>query len=170
MMNVNISKKENRSEYEKQLREVHRILNRCTECGKRDAYVMAGRALCSNCAEKERTWKAISRRRNPEHYSQLLKDDYERAKANHKCVRCRRPLPPDRQAVTCQRCNQLSSQRRRERLASDSNYLTKAEKIAANPTLCVRCLKKPRYRDYKLCESCYHFAIVAAEKGRINQK
>ena len=83
----------------------------CRDCGREDAYTMAGRTYCAECAEKDRRRKEMARK-DPEKRERMLTQNRKKV-ARHKaagiCPCCgKRPTHPGK--ALCGTC--LAKQRR----------------------------------------------------------
>ncbi len=141
-------------EYRKKLKEAHV----CRECKKQDAYTLAGRTYCFECAEKARLRRQAARK-DPAKNEKMLQQKREqraRYKAENKCLRCGKQLYNGERL-----CGICREKEKREVRKSRGN----------TPRLygitCWLCNKEPCMEDSKLCKACYE---KMAEVGRENLK
>lgn len=78
--------------------------NRCKNCGKQDAYTLAGRSYCYACNEHHNDYKRINKDKWIETEKKRSKTRYERLKQEGICVSCgKRPAKPNH--IRCLRCS-----------------------------------------------------------------
>ena len=143
--------------------EYRRLLKKnhiCRDCRKQDAYTLAGRTYCFECAEKGRKAKAQARK-DPEKRAKMLlqkRQQIGRYITENKCVRCGKQLR-DRKRM-CGVCYELQRRAQRKSRGATPRGLG----------LCWQCNKKPCIDGKKLCEVCYEWklpiALANLEKSR----
>lgn len=121
----------------------------CTYCGKQDAYTLAGRHCCYECAERrrEKYEKGVYERRKEEKLKKW-KEKYESRKEQGLCPRCGRKAA--RGKTWCERC---LAKRRKGAAYIPEGY-------------CTSCKKNLAMDGRKLCERCYKAACENLTKGR----
>lgn len=75
-------------EYDRESYAFFKSRHMCVACHGQDAYTLAGRTLCAECAEKNRIRKASYREKNRSRLAAENADWYRRMKAEHRCVIC----------------------------------------------------------------------------------
>lgn len=130
----------------------------CKECKQQDAYTLAGRSRCYDCARKAR--EDARRRYDPEKRKQTLKREREQAaawRAQGKCSRCGRALNGG--FKTCARCREKNARYQRER---NDTYMYPR---GANG-ICTSCNKEYRLPGKGLCAACYARQVGILERVR----
>lgn len=146
------------SEMLKALRKTRRALGKCTMCGTVDAYTMAGRARCAECAAKEAESKRKTRNRSSEaakHYNAVHLQYTRKLRAEGKCPSCGVKLPGgDYQYKLCPKCRgkmRRSEARRRaekglrtleEAMSGDTCFFCKSSDVVPGKHLCKDCLER----------------------------
>lgn len=138
----------------------------CRECKQQDAYTLAGRSLCAECAEKERerasAYRAIPENRKKMHAAAKAKKAMRRM--NAKCSTCGRPLENGKYK-TCAYC-------RAKQRKFNVRRLRRAGVQSRTEGICWQCNKEPVMDGHKLCASCYAkkvpIALENLEKVREN--
>ena len=131
----------------KAFREMRKRAHVCRDCGKQDAYTLAGRTFCYDCAEKNRKSKEKVRL-DPERKTRMLEQHRamrERRKAKGLCPMCGNPVADWH--VLCPKCR-----------AKNRNYLYKSRHERGQLTwdertsgeTCFLC-GKPVVKGKKLC-------------------
>lgn len=128
----------------------------CVSCGKQDAYTLAGRSQCAECAERSRrNWHRCGNDRR--------RDRYYLRKANGLCVDCGKPAIEGHvrckyHAEKVRWNNKLYGRRRQD------------EKGVNFPRgengLCYRCNKRENLPGMKICHSCYSDLAEARAKKK----
>lgn len=161
-------------EYMQAQRRLLRGLGLCVECKQKDAYTMAGRRLCAECAERQNE----NKRRRYQESAAIRDEKAAEAKARRQerregrlCTTCGTPLPSTYYPyVTCEQCR--SDKRERSmRARRETGIMPKYKNAEAG--LCVRC-GKPRMdgltawggEPIQLCEKCYRDTCAASVIGR----
>lgn len=136
----------------------------CVCCGEKDAYTMAGRAVCAECAGKrdERFKERYKSLEVAEHYRETMKKRYERLTEAGMCVRCGRNTA-DKGYTTCGICRAKHNAMQNARNARKREAVYDAIDIPEDER-CVKCRKHPRYEDHKLCRSCYESTVAAIRR------
>lgn len=140
-------------EYRVKLKKAHL----CRDCKKQDAYTLAGRTYCYDCAEKQRIAKANARK-DPVKRERMLEQHrqmQERYEQQHRCKLCGKPLEKNYTYKTCKMCRFKMA-----KAIKKSRY-----KIHGIPNLrgengiCWQCNKQPCIEGKKLCQSCYDMKL-----------
>lgn len=145
------------------IREERRNYYLCADCGKQDAYTLAGRYLCFECYEKQK-----ARRKRCE--SKIdYKALYLERKSNNLCTSCGKPT--DGKHRLCDHCRIWTS--RYEKLKRGEHRGEKSNWPRGDNGFCWLCNKQPHMEDKKLCPECYakslkniEAALLAAQKKR----
>ena len=124
----------------------------CTACHGQDAYTLAGRSRCAECAEKNRIQKAAYRERNFDRLSDTNDDWYYRMKAEGRCVKCGREVEDPANYTTCAMCRAKQRAEDAERRLA-SGKIPKA--IASDCGVCGICNRRPAMEGRKTCPECY---------------
>lgn len=148
------------AEYHAQWRANRKEMGLCPRCGQEDAYTMAGRYYCAECAEKAME----SQRRHPKSEEQkkqkALTDKIRKEKkiAEGYCVRCvtRKPAAGYR---TCPVCIAKTKERYQRNQDPEINWPRGANGI------CYICNKTPAAPGYKVCLECRNQNAVNAKKA-----
>lgn len=140
----------------KQFYQMRKHAGVCVDCGQEDAYTMAGRARCADCAERCRA--------NQERYSTDLekrqiaadrtRERRHARKASGLCPMCgRKPMLGH---VKCLECTL------RQRKADMKKRGERHQRIDA---MCWQCNKREPILGKKLCPDCYPSALAKLEKA-----
>ena len=128
------------------LKKKHHI---CPHCGKQDAYTLAGRTLCAECAERERVRKETSRKapeaRKKE--NEYAKAERARRRAANLCLYCGKR--PAAQGHTM--CGVCLAKQRRYKNRRDREKGRRMWDERTNGTGCFMC-GEPCVEGKKLCE------------------
>ena len=136
-------------------------LHVCRECGTVDAYTLAGRTVCADCAEKQAKSKRDWREDHPEANALAAKRHRDLLFAQGRCTRCGREKPQDGRK-TCKRCRVMTgAANRRRRQKQGVNWPRGGNGI------CWQCNREPVSKGYRLCESCL---AKAPEENSTNLK
>lgn len=144
-------------------RRMRRHAGVCTICGREDAFTMAGRAHCAECAERDRGYYQknvdANRMRKRRSYQATDKPRREARVAAGLCPKCGRPADPPYK--TCERCRSRNKAVRHERNNAPprGSYGT-----------CWQCNKLPAVPGKKLCPKCLEMALDHLKKGRRDNK
>lgn len=149
------------NEYKRIEYKVRRNDGLCTRCGREDAYTMAGRSMCAECAENARERKArqyADDDRRQRMYAQHRNGKQKRRDAGI-CPECGRPATPE--YSTCEYCR-----------AKHRNYMRRYRNTAPRGEngLCWQCNKNEAIPGKRVCQTCYERLLDSAEKGRISQE
>ncbi len=119
----------------------------CTECHAQDAFTMAGRALCGECARKSREAKA----RKYEFQSPAIRfrnrEAYQMRKENRLCVKCSKPLEPGNNRVRCLSCTRKLSRHDKQKVFE--------KPLRGDNGICWMCNKNPIEPGRECCAECY---------------
>ena len=126
----------------------------CRDCGKQDAYTLAGRALCYECAEKSRLRKKIARKDQKQKEKMLKqhRDMQERRKASGLCPICGRI--PTAGHIRCDSCNAKNREYLKAKRHKDNADLRYWEDRASGLRGCFLCGEKC-VEGKKLCKRHY---------------
>lgn len=140
--------------------EYNKMQQRCVQCGKRDAYTLNGRAICSDCYAKSKEWY----NKNREKVNRTTNARYHRRKsefiAQGLCSRCGQ-RPAEDGYKMCRKCQEYSHKRY---MASRRH-----EETLLNTGGCTRCHKAEPIEGKRLCANCYAFVCAALKKARAAQ-
>jgi len=158
--------------YRRENRAFFRGMERCTECGAKDAFTMNGRWRCAECAEKANEYNSDYYKRNADGILGNRKALRSYRRENHLCTECGRPLSPTYSFATCEGCR-AANRRKRERLRREHGVIPRSEWRELG--LCMRC-GAPRMhgwlscvdKEIELCEKCYCESAEGLAKGRKN--
>jgi len=137
----------------------------CSECGNRDAFTMAGRWRCAECAERHN-----SQPRDRKAENERAKEQRKYRRENRLCTKCGTPLPNLYSYVMCKNCRahdrNIQEVRRRDR-----GIMPKS--LYRELGLCVKC-GAPRMNgltlwggeEIQLCERCYANTVKNSKAGR----
>lgn len=115
----------------------------CVRCQTQDAFTLAGKCLCADCAEKE---SQRSRDKAARTARKTAKDN-ER-KAAGLCVQCGKTL--DRDGIYCRRCVFIKNRnQRRKRIEDGINW------PRGDNGYCYQCNKELRLPGRGVCQKCY---------------
>lgn len=156
---------EDNENYGKKYRELLKRNHLCTICKKQDAFTLAGRSLCQDCAEKTRLAKKAEREAEPEKIKARKKAYREKYIAEHKCVRCGRQLREDYPLKTCKTCLVKQSNRWKKYIIKTKGfdeYLRRSTR--GKNGLCCKCNKKPIEIE-AMCKECYEKTIIVAKEN-----
>ena len=148
----------------KQNREYYKSHNRCTVCGKQDAYTLSGHSRCADCQKKA---SECNRKYNQQHKDEISakkKEKYMRNKQyrleNHLCTVCGKKLDVDYTYNTCQMCRHKSRNRQeKERI---KNGIFPGER--GQNGVCYLC-NKEKATHGKLCDECFEKAMKGLQSA-----
>ena len=149
-------------EYFVQLRALRKKLLLCQRCGKKDAYTMAGRCRCAECAEKEAEYKRLYYAENKAKKAESDKKYAQRKRADGYCQRCH----VRKTALgykTCPRCLAYARAYDQEHKNQAVNWPRGANGI------CWLCNKRPALQGRKLCAACYDRRCIS-NRSRDNSR
>lgn len=123
----------------------------CTRCKTQDAYTLAGRAVCADCAEKMAE-KARERRKTNKRYLELAKQRKRERIENGFCPICGKPSDPAGDYKMCAVC-------RAKYAKQDEKYRDKVkpDRVRRNAEIgvCMKCCAAPVIPGRKVCADCY---------------
>lgn len=125
---------------------------RCGSCGKEDAFTMAGKGICAECAERRNQSSKAWNLAHPGRKAESRRKLSEQRQAAGLCTMCGKPLPKNYRYKNCQTC-----------LAKIRN---RRQPVYIPNGMCHRCKKEPCVEGKKLCAACYEVACRSAEKAR----
>ena len=137
----------------KEYRELLKKSHLCLDCKTQDAYTLAGRTYCFDCAEKQRTAKERARD-DPEKRERMLRqkrEQVERYREANRCVRCGKQLHNGERV--CDSCREIER-------ASVRKSHGNVPRIYG--VICWQCNKAPCADGKKLCQSCYEKKVKTA--------
>lgn len=156
--------------YRRETRAFMHGLERCTECGAKDAYTLNGRWLCADCEEKHLDY-------NRNYYGRKAANIADRRKAlrsyrreHHLCTACGKPLDDAYPYKICEVCR-AAYRRKGDKRRRAQGVIPRSQWRELG--LCMRC-GAPRmqgwlaweHREIELCEKCYQESVDGLEKGR----
>lgn len=145
-------------------REYLKIVHRCRECKKIDAYTMIGRTFCADCVARNTELKR--EKYNSEKCKEIQKKIREQRKSEHKCVYCGKKLKDGYAFATCDLCREKQRERKRIRDAKKNNNYPRG-----GNGICWQCNKEPCIDGKHLCQSCYDNKMKIIDKmNDINRK
>lgn len=152
-------------EQEKKNREYLKRTTRCISCSKRDAYTIAGRSYCFDCAKKYLKINAIYRESHREDINKKNRTIRKERKESGLCVDCGKELPKNSSFTRCDICKaKRRSQKKKYDLKKGVNYPRGGNGI------CWTCNKEPAMEGKKLCETCYQRQLKILEEGPNRKK
>lgn len=123
----------------------------CTRCKTQDAYTLAGRAVCADCAEKMAE-KARERRKTNKRYLEIAKQRKRERIENGLCPICGKPSDPAGEYKMCAVC-------RAKYAKQDAKYRDKVkpDRLRRNTDIgvCRKCCKDAVMPGRKVCMTCY---------------
>lgn len=125
----------------------------CVNCKKTDAYTMAGRSYCAECAEKMAE-KKRELRHDEAYRLKSLQDAAEwrkRMAEEHRCTRCGKTLPRGHGKKLCVECLVYSKRKCEERRRSKG---VRTWDMRNEEGTCFIC-GKPSIHGKRMCQSCY---------------
>lgn len=137
----------------KEYRELLKKRHLCRDCKTQDAYTLAGRTYCFDCAEKQRIAKEKART-DPikrEKMRRQLREHIERYRADNKCIRC--GMQSHNGKSVCDSC--LANEKTKYR--TSSRYSPRIYGV-----ICWQCNRAPCADGKKLCQSCYEKKVKTA--------
>lgn len=150
-------RREYQREYTRDGRHLMKKLQRCIQCGEQDAFTLAGRARCAECAEKARIY---NRERAAKHQAEINARNRRYAedrKAAGLCVKCGRPSDGH---SSCPICRAKNAERARKARGGD---------LRGVGGLCKMCGRYEAIPGEKLCERCYTACCANLVKARAAQ-
>lgn len=156
--------------YKRESRAFFHGLERCTECGAKDAYTMNGRWLCSECAEKFNDYNRAYYERNADGIAERRKALRSYRREHHLCTTCGKALAEAYPYNICEVCR-AADRRKRGRLRREKGIIPRSQWRELG--LCMRC-GAPRmqgwlaweHKEIELCEKCYQDSVDGLKKGR----
>ena len=140
-----------------------KMQHKCTACGTRDAYTMAGHALCADCNEKNNSRSKENYKKNSSRKLETQKDRRERLRADGICIQCGSRPVDNAGHSRCAVCRALNARRRRQLSA-------RASRDTANQCgLCLKCLKPLADGEEKMCRTCREKVFKFSKAGRESQ-
>lgn len=148
-----------------EITEYRRLLKKhhlCRECKKQDAYTLAGRTYCCECAERGRKAKAEARKDDEKREKMLESKRQQLARyiAERKCVRCGKGLK-EKERRLCSICAAI--QRQDMRKSRIKRGLPTCRGVNG---ICWQCNKKPVLEGKKVCAECYAVKLANLAKVR----
>lgn len=115
----------------------------CVRCKTQDAFTLAGRCYCAECAEID-----AQRPRNKQARAERKKQKDAERKEKGLCIQCGKPL--DRDGVYCRRCVfRINRKRVLKRIDSGINW------PRGDNGYCYTCNKRPHLPGKSVCQICY---------------
>ena len=144
----------NDREYIQKLKKHHM----CVKCKKQDAYTLAGRSYCCECAEYKRKWQETNYKQNHEKILSRKREKRLECINNNICSRCLQ-RKTDGVYKVCNVCRRKWNAKRRAKTTYTSGVV------------CYHCHKpldgqiKVNGKPSKLCSSCYNKTVELALKN-----
>ena len=129
----------------------------CPRCGREDAFTMAGRSLCAECAAKARKNKADQyavEEKKIRMYAQHCEGQKKRRDIGI-CPTCGRPATPG--YSTCEYCRA----KHRNYMRNYRNSFTRGQY-----GICWQCNKEKALPGKRVCQSCYDKKLTSLSKAR----
>lgn len=158
------------AESQREIAAYYKSQNRCVRCHKQDAYTLAGRSYCFECAEKDRIYSKMRYARGKERKRERTRELVAERKAAGICYRCGR-LPSRPGIGMCAKCAARKSEIRR-RNQPDEHLTLQDKKERSYEGFCYHCGEPVRdgltlsFQPYRVCQKCYENIIKAGELGR----
>lgn len=164
------SRREENAVYRRENRAFFHGLERCSECGTKDAYTLNGRWFCSECAQKHNNYDRIYYERNAEDIADRRKTLRSYRREHHLCTTCGKALADAYPYKICEVCR-AADRRKRDRLRRERGVIPRSQWRELG--LCMRC-GAPRmqgwlaweHKEIELCEKCYQDSVDGLAKGR----
>ena len=142
--------------------------HRCVNCTKQDAYTLAGRARCYECSEKNRNGANKYRNKNKDEVNKKRQKKYASLRAEHICLRCRKPLSLEDYGkhIYCSVCRGKAREYKKSKRI-EKGYATQEYRVSGY--VCYICCKNPPMEGRKVCKDCYDrimSTMVATNIGR----
>lgn len=134
---------------------------RCSRCGRMDAYTMGGRSLCADCCEKQAEYWSQHPEFN-ERQKERGKARYRQRKECGLCTRCGKRPAATRKAK-CVYCLKKDANAHKKSSAASG---TLSRELARDLGICVTCLKKPVIVGQFLCSDCYEKSVRSIAYAR----
>lgn len=128
----------------------------CVLCGTKDAYTLAGRCYCQDCAEKQVERGRKYREENRQKFNRRANERRNALIAAGKCTSCGRPTEDG--FSQCRRC---LAKRRNNYAANRSPEINWPR---GDNGICWQCNKEPVKPGFKLCSKCYDRQLVSLSK------
>lgn len=148
--------------YSKENAAYYKARQRCTHCGRQDAFTLNGRALCADCIKK---LHELHKRRRAERGAELnAHNKAYRVKMVEAglCPNCGKPS--DGVYINCPRCRAIA-RKKMERRRRENGVAPRGE-----CGLCYTCNKRPALSGKRLCRECYGKSLVSMAKAREAQR
>ena len=129
----------------------------CRNCKQTDAYTLAGRTYCAECAEKDAE-KKRKLRENEEYRQKAIQTTKEwriRNTAENRCARCGKSLPTGWKNKCCCECLTYSRKKAKERRQKAGSLTWDMRRCDG---ICFIC-GEPTIWTRKMCEECYQKRI-----------
>lgn len=148
--------------YSKENVAYYKSRQRCTRCGRQDAFTLNGRSICADCVEKQReSYKRYRAERGAELNAQNKAYRAKMVEAGL-CPNCGKPS--DGGYVNCQRCRAVARQKMKRRRRESGSL-----PHGANGS-CYTCNKRPALPGKRLCRECYEKSLASMAKAREAQR
>jgi len=137
-------------------------------CHGQDAYTLAGRAYCAECAERHHAYEK-KYRSGPGGAKQLEKKKLRTAerRERHLCTYCGAALPDGSPFVRCDKCRAMSRNAKRKQTERRTGFRTGEARMRWVYGLCAKCGRpvadgvNHRGEPLRLCPTCYAAALRA---------
>lgn len=143
------------NEYRARLKAAHL----CLYCKKQDAYTLAGRRHCAECAEKDRMKAARYRSEHPGRNAENCARRVKHLKEDGICRLCGQ-RKADEGYVTCGIC------RARQRAYTKNYRRKRGVRPRLQGVICWQCNKKTVMPGKGVCEACYGWKVETVLKNR----
>lgn len=164
------SKQAENALYRRESRDFFRGMERCTECGAKDAFTLNGRWRCAECAEKANEYNRDYYKRNADGILGNRKALRSYRRENHLCTACGKTLAEAYPYSTCEVCRAVN-RRKGNKSRREKGIVPRSQWRELG--LCMRC-GAPRmkgwlsweHKEIELCEKCYQESVDGLCKGR----
>lgn len=142
----------------------YRANQRCTRCGKQDAFTLIGKRLCAECTEKAAQNSTRYGKEHLEERTAYKREWRQKCRDAGLCPRCGKPV--DGGYVICKRCRAKDNARREKKRRENgvSPYCMRDERV------CWTCKKRPVMDGKKLCRECWEQSCLNLAKAREAQE
>lgn len=144
----------------------------CRDCKKQDAYTLAGRTYCAECAQKQAEAKRNEYARDRGKKNRIACQKWkQKNEEEHKCSYCGKQLPDDCKYKTCNYCR-IKMRRYNKEYRRKKGSISWEMRMSSD--YCFQCAKNKPLEGKRLCKECYEKKLeismpyfeTNAEKGR----
>lgn len=143
--------------------EYQKMQHRCTACAQKDAYTMAGRALCADCSARNNERMRVSYKKDPSKKREAQRERCDRLRADGICIQCGSRPVEDTLHSRCRICRSLNFRRWRKKSRKNSRD------TANQCGLCYKCFKPLEDGEEKMCRECRDKVLKFSKTGRESQ-